>query len=273
MSEENKFPRDSERESTTPPPRSSDTLGQQPVSPPRQVVRLQIPPENTTVTYSLIGLTVLVFLGQLLGDYLLQADLLAYYGMKINLFIEDGQLWRLFTAAFLHGGLMHIAFNMYALSILGRELERFYGSVRFLGLYLVCAFAGNVFSYLFTSANSLGASTAVFGLLGAYGIFVLRNRAVFGRNTQRVLRNIGQVLLINLIIGLSPGIDNWGHLGGLLGGAALAWFGGVEYKLIGDPLSGFRLEETSTLRRFALVSAAVLIGFGALVVINAVFLF
>ncbi|MEN8242310.1 MAG: rhomboid family intramembrane serine protease, partial [Chloroflexota bacterium] len=180
-------------------------------------------------------------------------------------------LWRLFTAVFLHGGITHIAFNMYALHILGRELERFYGSARFLILYLVGAFAGNVFSYLFTDANSLGASTAIFALLGGYGVFVFRNRVVFGGNTQRVLRNIGQVLLINLIIGLTPGIDNWGHLGGLIGGAALAWTGGVEYALSGNPLTGLKLQEKNEPRRFVLSAAAVLITFGGLVVAKVLF--
>lgn len=261
MSEEPRTPFDPETQSTTPPPTP-------PASP---VVRVQLPPQSSSVTYGLIGLTALVFIGQMLGDYVLGADLLAYYGMKINVFIEEGQLWRLITAAFLHGGITHIAFNMYALHILGREMERFYGAARFLGLYLVCAFAGNVFSYLFTSANSLGASTAVFGLLGAYAVFILRNREVFGSHTQRVLRNIAQVLLINLVIGLLPGIDNWGHLGGLLGGAALGWFGGVRYKLAGDPFTGYRMKEVSSPQLFALVAGVVIIGFGGLVLLKVMF--
>jgi rhomboid protease GluP len=214
MSEDLTPNRNPDNQSSTPPPRFSETTSKPPAPPVRQVVRIQLPPAKMQVTYGLIGLSVLIFLGQLLGTFSQGVDQLAELGMKINVDIEEGELWRLFTAAFLHGGITHIAFNMYALSILGRELERFYGSARFLGLYLVCAFSGNVFSYLFTPNNSLGASTAIFGLLGAYGVFILRNRSVFGANTQRVLRNIGQVLLINLIIGLSPGIDNWGHLGG-----------------------------------------------------------
>jgi rhomboid protease GluP len=272
MSEDSNSHFNPENQSSTPPPQYSETVSEPPTPPARQVVRIQLPPQKMQVTYGLIGLSALIFLGQYLGGTFLGVDRLADLGMKINLSIEDGELWRLFTAAFLHGGLTHIAFNMYALSILGRELERFYGSARFLGLYLVCAFAGNVFSYLFTPAPSLGASTAIFGLLGAYGVFILRNRSVFGANTQRVLRNIGQVLIINLLIGLSPGIDNWGHLGGLVGGALLGWFGGVEYKLLGEPETGFRMEQKRSVERFPLVSAAVLLVFGALVLLNAVYI-
>ena len=271
MSEDHNTSFDPDNQSATPTPRFAETMSEPPTPPARQMVRIQLPPKKMQVTYGLIGLTALVFIGQFMGVTFFGADLLRKFGMKINQLIEEGELWRLFTAAFLHGGIAHIAFNMYALSILGRELERFYGSVRFLGLYLVCAFTGNVFSYLFTSADSLGASTAVFGLLGAYAVFILRNREVFGANSQRVLRNIAQVLVINLLIGLSARIDNWGHLGGLLGGAALGWFGGVEYKRLGDPLTSFRLEEISTIRRFMLVSTVVLIGFGALVLFNALY--
>jgi rhomboid protease GluP len=94
---------------------------------------------------------------------------------------------------------------------------------------------------------------------------------VFGRNSQRVLRNLGQVLLINLIIGLSPGIDNWGHLGGLIGGAAIGWFGGIEYRLVGDVVSTLVLEEKSTEERFLIVSTAVVIAFSALVIFSIFF--
>jgi rhomboid protease GluP len=271
MSEQNSTPDKQDNQSITPPPEFTESVSQAPVPPLRQVVRIKLPPEKSTVTFGLIAVTVLVFLGQLAGTYFLGADRLANFGMKNNFMIERGELWRLFTAAFLHGGLVHIGFNMYALQILGRELERFFGHARFLALYLVSAFAGNVFSYLFTDANSLGASTAIFGLLGAYGLFILRNREVFGSHTQRVLRNVGQVLVINLVISLTPGIDMWGHLGGLLGGAFIGWFGGVEFNLVSDLQGGLKLVMKRSVERFPLVAAAALLIFGALVVLNVVF--
>jgi rhomboid protease GluP len=271
MSEDFPSPDNKENQSITPPPQFSESVSQAPVPPLRQVVRIKLPPEKSMVTFGLIAVTVLAFLGQLAGTYFLGADRLASVGMKSNYLIEQGELWRLFTAAFLHGGVLHIAFNMYALQILGRELERFFGHARFLALYLVGGFAGNVFSYLFTTANSLGASTAIFGLLGAYGLFILRNREVFGSHTQRVLRNVGQVLLINLAISLTPGIDMWGHLGGLLGGAFIGWFGGVEFNLASDLQGGMKLVMKRSVERYPLVAAAALLSFGALVVLKAVF--
>jgi len=127
---------------------------------------------------------------------------------------------------------MHIGFNMYALYILGPGLERFYGPWRFLLLYLLGGFAGNVFSMIFTPQPSLGASTAVFGLLAAQGALLYHNRDFFGgERTQRAIINIAVVAGINFLIGLSPGIDNWGHMGGLLGGLVFAWFAGPVLRL------------------------------------------
>jgi rhomboid protease GluP len=127
---------------------------------------------------------------------------------------------------FLHGSLIHIAFNMYALYRFGPGLERFYGHVRFLALYFVAGFAGNVVSFAMSSAASLGSSTAIFGLLGAEGVFLYQNRKVFGRQTQQALQQVIMLAVINLAIGLTPGIDNWGHMGGLIGGVSFAWLAG-----------------------------------------------
>jgi rhomboid protease GluP len=115
---------------------------------------------------------------------------------------------------------------MYALYLVGQSLEPPYGHIRFLGLYVLAGFCGNVFSTLFSPYPSLGSSTAIFGLIAAQGVFVLKNREYFGSRAQRILINIAMIAAINFIIGLSPGIDNWGHLGGFLGGAFMAWFVG-----------------------------------------------
>jgi rhomboid protease GluP len=112
-------------------------------------------------------------------------------------------------------------------------LERFYGHGRFLALYLVAGFAGNVVSFALSAAPSLGSSTAIFGLLGAEGVFLYQNRKVFGGHTQQALQQVIMLALINLLIGLSPGIDNWGHLGGLIGGVSFAWLAGPVLRLEG----------------------------------------
>ncbi len=188
---------------------------------------------TSAVTYTLMGITIFVFLLQMGSEFMTGQDYPALLGMKANELIIQGQLWRLITPVFLHGSIFHLGFNMYALLIFGPGLEHQYGHGRFLALYMLAGFAGNVLSFLFSPPPSLGASTAIFGLLGAEGIFFYRNREIYGKIGQRALINIIVVAGINLVIGLSPGIDNWGHIGGLIGGAIFAWFGGPLYRMEG----------------------------------------
>jgi len=187
--------------------------------------------DRPMVTYTLLGITLVVYLLQMLSQALLGVDYPAALGMKVNELIVSGQIWRLITPALLHGSILHLGFNMYALYILGPGLERQYGSGRFLALYLLSGYAGNVISFIFSSSPSLGSSTAIFGLLGAQGIFLYENREVFGQAAQRALMNVVVIAGINLVIGLQPGIDNWGHIGGLAGGALFAWLGGPSYRV------------------------------------------
>lgn len=198
------------------------------------------------VTYTILGLTILVYLLQMGSEALLGFDLPASLGVKENQRIAMGQFWRLITPILLHGSILHIGFNMYALYIFGPSMERYFRRGRFLGLYLLSGFAGNVFSMMFTPAPSLGSSTAIFGLIGAHGIFIYQNRSVFGETfTRRALTRIIQVAAINLLIGLSPGIDNWGHIGGLFGGVIFTWLGGPLLATSATPL-GLRLTDKRT---------------------------
>jgi rhomboid protease GluP len=195
---------------------------------------VQLPRSAPYVTYTIIAITVLFFLLQQASDFLLPGDLPAALLMKINSDIEAGQLWRLLTPALLHGGLMHIVFNMYALFSFGVSLERYFGHGRFFLLYVLGAFAGNVASFMFSEANSLGASTAIFGLLGAEGIFLLQNRKLFAGQFRNAIGNIIFIAAINLfVIGSLPGIDNWGHIGGLLGGSLFTLFAGPVWEIEG----------------------------------------
>lgn len=183
-------------------------------------------PEQPLVTYAMMGISLTAFALQMLSRFLLGWDLPGQLGMKAADAILAGQWWRLLTPIWLHGGILHLAFNMYALYALGPQLERAYGHIRFLALYLLAGFAGNVVSLIMSPARSLGSSTAMFGLLAAYGVFLYRNRAFFGERARPALVNILTIAAINFIIGLSPGIDNWGHLGGFLGGLGFAWLAG-----------------------------------------------
>jgi rhomboid protease GluP len=208
--------------------------GAQPAFPESQRgVQVQAPSVAPIVTYTLLVITVLVFLAQEGSRALLGFDLPGTFGMKVNEAILEGELWRLFTPMFLHGSVLHIGFNMYALHLFGPGLERHFGHWRFLMLYFLAGFAGNVTSMMFSPFPSLGSSTAIFGLLGAQGVFIYRNREIFGGFGRRALNSILMIAAINLIIGLNPGIDNWGHMGGLVGGTLFTWLGGPILKLEG----------------------------------------
>jgi rhomboid protease GluP len=195
-----------------------------------------IRPIQPTASYVIMAVTVFAFLIQYITQWTYGTDLAAFLGMKVNTAIEAGQIWRLITPVFLHGSILHLGFNMYALYAFGPSLERMYGHGRFLALYFLAGFAGNVLSFLLSANPSLGASTAVFGLLAAEAVFLYQNRSVI-RSAQRMLTNLITIAVINLLIGFAPGmnIDNLGHLGGLLGGAMFAFFGGPILAYEGYP--------------------------------------
>jgi membrane associated rhomboid family serine protease len=130
--------------------------------------------------------------------------------------VDGGQWWRLITAAFLHVGLLHLVFNMLALLVFGSELERMLGRWRFLALYLTSALGGaTAIQLFFPPAGSVaGASTAIYGLLGALGVIMLSRR--------EDLRGLLTLLAINIFISFLPGVSLLGHLGGLVTGALTA---------------------------------------------------
>ena len=203
-----------------------------PAPPPAPVITENL--VSPVVTYTLMVITIIVYILQAGTQQFLGYDIPALLGMKVNDLIIQGQLWRLLTPMFLHGSILHIGFNMYALVIIGSELERRFGHWRFLLLYFLGSFGGNVFSFLLSPNASLGASTAIFGLLGAEMVFFYQNRKLFGAGARRALQNVITVAAINFLIGLSPGIDNWGHLGGLVAGLIFTWFGGPKLNVEGQ---------------------------------------
>ncbi len=236
------------------------------VVPAPQMVRVSLPNIPPYVTYTIIAVTVVFYLLQLASQFLLQGDIPAALLLKSNEMIRAGQIWRLFTPALLHGSIMHIGFNMYALLSFGTSLERYFGHRRFLLLYVLGAFAGNVASFLFSSANSLGASTAIFGLLGAEGIFLYQNRKHFAGRFRSAIGNIIFIAAVNLfIIGSLPGIDNWGHIGGLVGGLMFTWFAGPLWEVAGISPNYYFVDERPT-REVWLGAAMVVIVFGGLAV-------
>lgn len=172
---------------------------------------------------------------------------LIVFGANFAPAVKAGEYWRLLTANFIHIGVVHLLLNTYALYIIGQEVETLYGHARFVVIYLLSGVSGAVASYWLTHGLSAGASTALFGSFGALGVFFYRNRHLLGEISHQQLLRMGLLLVINLLIGILPGsrIDNWGHLGGLVGGAFLGWLLCPRYRRT-DP---FLLAFQSALRR------------------------
>ena len=202
-----------------------------PVAPPRPR-GIAIPGSKPRLTYILLGINILVFI----LDYFLDRQL-TQLGAKINFLIVHGEYWRLISPVFLHADVMHLGFNSYFLYIIGPQVERSYGPVRFLAIYLLSGFAGAITSFALSPFPSIGASGALFGLIGALLPFYFHNRNVLVGTAARI-RQILFVIGINLVFGFAPGtnIDNWGHIGGLAGGLILAWFTAPRYDVRRDPM-------------------------------------
>lgn len=149
---------------------------------------------------------------------------LIIFGAKVNELIAQGQVWRLFTATFLHADILHLLFNLYALVALGKHVEAYFGHGRFLVIYVIAGLWGSLASYATSPEISVGASGAIFGLAGATVIYFWRYHENFGNVGRSILNNILAVIAFNLVFGFTnPQIDNAGHIGGLIGGAAVAW--------------------------------------------------
>ena len=185
-------------------------------------------PKKPVITYALIVLNIMVYLFMLLYD---TVDQTYFYALANDYEgIQNGQIYRLITSMFLHSDIIHIACNMYALYILGPVVERYYGKTKFLIIYMLSGILGSIFSAAFMSADtiSIGASGAIFGLLGSIAYFTYYYRATL----QGLLRSqILPVILLNLALGfMIPGIDVSGHIGGLIGGILVSMAIGIGDK-------------------------------------------
>ncbi|MBV2364288.1 rhomboid family intramembrane serine protease [Streptomonospora nanhaiensis] len=167
--------------------------------------------DRPLVTWVLLGLMGLGFVAQLAVP-----QLVGLLGMSGYYAVVDGQWYRLLTAAFLHGGVMHLLFNGMALYVLGQQVETVLGHARYLALWVLSAVGGSVLSLLVVPQTmSVGASGAIFGLFGA--VFVI------GRRLRLDTRFVVGLLAVNLLITfLVPNISWTGHIGGLVTGLLLA---------------------------------------------------
>lgn len=175
------------------------------------------------LTYALLCIYAVVFGLATLAGGTEDPDVLLDFGAMFGPYISEGEYWRLFSATFLHSGIMHLGFNGLSLFIFGQMVERWYGHARFALVYVLSGLAGSVSSYLFNSiAIGAGASGAIFGVIGALAAFFLIQRRAFGKYAQNSLFGIVVIIAINIFFGIStPGIDNWAHGGGLVSGFLL----------------------------------------------------
>ncbi|WP_126627522.1 rhomboid family intramembrane serine protease [Dictyobacter alpinus] len=153
-------------------------------------------------------------------------DVLIRYGAKDNDLILHGQYWRFLTPIFLHANLLHVGLNMLNLVILGTFLERLVGHLRFLLIYLITGIISIIASFAFApEVISVGASGAIFGLVGAYSLFVVIHRRAFPHGGLFALLWLVFIVGINLGVGLIiANVDNYAHIGGLLSGCILGWW-------------------------------------------------
>ncbi len=217
-----------------------------PINPePPQPQLIALPGHRVILVWLIFAFNIAMFGYSLLQGFSLmgsndESDLVTLIdlGAKFTALIDlDGQWWRFLTAMILHGGLVHLAFNSYALYILGPEVERIYGAPRFAVIYLAAGLGGSAGSYVFGSlaAPAIGASGAIFGLMGALGAFAYSARATLGDTAKRNLRQIAGVAAINLLIGFSlPGIDNYAHLGGLIVGVVVGLVLAPQLRFVRD---------------------------------------
>ncbi len=201
---------------------------------PSQPVMVQLPSAPVRATWVFMAINVIMFvvcilkgmsvMGSSENDALVLIELGAKWSPLMDI---GGEWWRLLTATVLHGGLVHIGFNMYALYALGPTVERFYGSLLFSVIYLIAGIGGAWASYTFGDLRgpSIGASGAIFGLIGCLIGFFLTARSVLGDFARQNLRQMVGTAAINLIIGLSLSsvIDNYAHIGGMVMGLALGY--------------------------------------------------
>ncbi|WP_157722088.1 rhomboid family intramembrane serine protease [Tumebacillus avium] len=178
------------------------------------------PNQKTPAVTTILVLTILVWLfGVQFPETVLGAFLLIPEAVRI------GEWWRLLTSVFLHYDLTHIMFNMVTLYFFGRIAERIFGMPRFFVIYVLAGIAGSLLSVAFSPHNSLGASGAVFGLFGALLAFGQFNRKAFA---MTIGTSVYALLAINLIFGfIMPNVNNFAHIGGLIGGFLTAMALGV----------------------------------------------
>ena len=178
------------------------------------------------VTYTILAITVGLGVSALLDPTGAEALWFGLFGLRKDL-VAEGELYRLVSVVLVHGGIIHLLSNMYALYLVGPIVEGLYGSARFLLFYVLTAAAGSMASYVVTPHDAVGASGAIFGLFGILFVVQRIHHPLMDRQARSITTQIGALIVLNLVIGFGlagggVGIDNWAHIGGLLAGC---WLG------------------------------------------------
>ncbi len=180
--------------------------------------------KKPVITYALIIINVLIYLAMLLGNYDYFINQFSTFGPLIR----EQQYYRLWTGAFLHADILHILFNSYALYVIGSQIENYFGKAKYLIIYFFSITTAALLSITFNSNPSIGASGAIFGLMGSILYFGYHYRIYLGNVLQS---QIIPLIIFNLLIGfIYPAIDNYAHIGGLIGGLLISIALGIKYK-------------------------------------------
>lgn len=183
--------------------------------------------KKPTITYILIAISTLMFIISG-GGYNIEKLLLL--GANYGPLVKEGEIYRLIACMFLHAGIIHIALNMYSLYIIGPKVEDFFGKWKYLIIYFLSGLSSSLLSIaLGTDTVSVGASGAIFGLFGSLIYFGYSYRGYIG---SMIKSQMITIVIYNLLMGFFiPGIDMWGHIGGLIGGLLVAsMLGTIENK-------------------------------------------
>lgn len=184
--------------------------------------RSRKPNRNLSITSRIIAATVAMF-----GVQLFRPSVTPNFMKLSERIVRGEQLYRLVTPIFLHGSPFHLLTNMISLQRVGQDVERLFGTGRFLATYVAAGAMGNWISAIRSPNPSLGASGAVFGIVGAYFVFLNRNEWLYGDFGEAMTNSIVQTLAYNIFLGLvNPQIDQWAHIGGALGGGIMAYLFG-----------------------------------------------
>lgn len=199
--------------------------------------------KDPIITKILITINIVIFILQLVLGW----DVVANFGANYAPFVKSGKFYVLFTSMFIHGNLIHLLFNMYALYIIGPQVESFYGKIKYLAIYFGSGILGALLSDIFLQNSiSVGASGAIFGLLSSIVYFGYHYRAYL----DTVIRSqIMPLIIFNIFLGIViPNIDTFCHIGGLIGGVLVSMACGIKYKSSkSERINGFILTTIYTI--------------------------